>query len=83
MFNSIAISNSTHAEHVYAADFDDDGTLDARDLEKLVNSLTGETDDTRLTAEEMRQLLSNVSVVEVHHINERRLLDELYWCKHM
>uniref|UniRef100_A0A8C1SK68 Calcium and integrin binding 1 (calmyrin) n=1 Tax=Cyprinus carpio TaxID=7962 RepID=A0A8C1SK68_CYPCA len=41
-------------------DFDDDGTLDARDLEKLVNSLTGETDDTRLTAEEMRQLISNI-----------------------
>ncbi|CAM4733828.1 unnamed protein product [Leuciscus chuanchicus] len=41
-------------------DFDDDGTLDARDLEKLVNCLTGETDDTRLTAEEMRQLLNNI-----------------------
>ncbi|KAI2648615.1 Calcium and integrin-binding protein 1 [Labeo rohita] len=41
-------------------DFDDDGTLDSRDLEKLVNCLTGETDDTRLTAEEMRQLISNI-----------------------
>lgn len=43
------------------SDFDDDGTLDGGDLEKLVNCLTGETDDTRLTAEEMRQLISNVS----------------------
>lgn len=42
-------------------DFDDDGTLDCGDLEKLVNCLTGETDDTRLTAEEMRQLINNVS----------------------
>ncbi|XP_026094332.1 calcium and integrin-binding protein 1 isoform X2 [Carassius auratus] len=41
-------------------DFDDDGTLDAGDLEELVNCLTGETDDTRLTAEEMRQLISNI-----------------------
>ncbi|TRY95991.1 hypothetical protein DNTS_002154 [Danionella cerebrum] len=40
-------------------DFDDDGTLDSRDLEKLVNCLTGETEDTRLTAEEMRQLITN------------------------
>lgn len=43
------------------SDFDDDGTLDCGDLEKLVNCLTGETDDTRLTTEEMRQLISNVS----------------------
>ncbi|XP_030645755.1 calcium and integrin-binding protein 1 [Chanos chanos] len=41
-------------------DFDDDGTLDSSDLEKLVNCLTGDTDDTRLTAEEMRQLISNI-----------------------
>ncbi|KAK6318096.1 calcium and integrin-binding protein 1-like [Coregonus clupeaformis] len=41
-------------------DFDDDGTLDGGDLEKLVNCLTGETDDTRLTPEEMRQLISNI-----------------------
>ncbi|KAK6320069.1 calcium and integrin-binding protein 1 isoform X2 [Coregonus clupeaformis] len=41
-------------------DFDDDGTLDSGDLEKLVNCLTGETDDTRLTPEEMRQLISNI-----------------------
>ncbi|KAJ8343929.1 hypothetical protein SKAU_G00312580 [Synaphobranchus kaupii] len=41
-------------------DFDDDGTLDCRDLENLVNCLTGETDDTRLTPEEMRQLINNI-----------------------
>ncbi|MFT7819096.1 calcium and integrin-binding protein 1 [Arapaima gigas] len=41
-------------------DFDDDGTLDRGDLEKLVNCLTGETDDTRLTPEEMRQLINNI-----------------------
>lgn len=42
-------------------DFDDDGTLDRNDLEKLVNCLTGETDDTRLTKDEMGQLINNVS----------------------
>ncbi|XP_053174709.1 calcium and integrin-binding protein 1-like [Scomber japonicus] len=41
-------------------DFDDDGTLDYGDLEKLVNCLTGETQDTRLTSEEMRQLITNI-----------------------
>lgn len=41
-------------------DFDDDGTLDCGDLEKLVNCLTGETEDTRLTSEEMRQLINNI-----------------------
>ncbi len=47
------------------SDFDDDGTLDCGDLEKLVNCLTGETDDTRLTPEEMRQLISNVSLMKL------------------
>ncbi|XP_008310753.1 calcium and integrin-binding protein 1 [Cynoglossus semilaevis] len=41
-------------------DFDDDGTLDSNDLELLVNCLTGETDDTRLTPEEMQQLIKNI-----------------------
>ncbi|XP_043980944.1 calcium and integrin-binding protein 1-like [Gambusia affinis] len=41
-------------------DFDDDGTLDSGDLEKLVNCLTGETADTRLTKEEMGQLITNI-----------------------
>lgn len=44
-----------------SSDFDDDGTLDCGDLEKLVNCLTGETEDTRLTPDEMRQLINNVS----------------------
>ncbi|KAM3609410.1 uncharacterized protein V6R79_014346 [Siganus canaliculatus] len=41
-------------------DFDDDGTLDRGDLEKLVNCLTGETDETRLSEDEMRQLIDNI-----------------------
>ncbi|XP_047451561.1 calcium and integrin-binding protein 1-like [Mugil cephalus] len=41
-------------------DFDDDGTLDASDLEKLVNCLTGETDETRLSSDEMTQLINNI-----------------------
>ncbi|XP_072241661.1 calcium and integrin-binding protein 1-like [Leuresthes tenuis] len=41
-------------------DFDDDGTLDFGDLEKLVNCLTGETEETRLSTEEMRQLITNI-----------------------
>ncbi|XP_012708747.1 calcium and integrin-binding protein 1 [Fundulus heteroclitus] len=41
-------------------DFDDDGTLDNRDLEKLVNCLTGETDETKLTDDEMKQLINNI-----------------------
>ncbi|XP_063053565.1 calcium and integrin-binding protein 1-like [Engraulis encrasicolus] len=41
-------------------DFDDDGTLDESDLRKLVNCLTGDTEDTRLTHEEMKQLISNI-----------------------
>uniref|UniRef100_A0A3Q3X512 EF-hand domain-containing protein n=1 Tax=Mola mola TaxID=94237 RepID=A0A3Q3X512_MOLML len=40
--------------------FDDDGTLDCGDLEKLVNCLTGETDETRLTEAEMGQLINNI-----------------------
>lgn len=44
-------------------DFDDDGTLDYGDLEKLVNCLTGESADTRLTSEEMSQLISNVNML--------------------
>ncbi|XP_015744478.1 calcium and integrin-binding protein 1 [Python bivittatus] len=41
-------------------DFDDDGTLDKKDLEKLVNSLTGEGEDSRLSALEMDQLIQNI-----------------------
>lgn len=41
-------------------DFDDDGTLGYGDLKELVNCLTGETDETRLTPEEMGQLINNI-----------------------
>lgn len=41
-------------------DFDDDGTLDCADLEKLVNCLTGETNDAKLSSTEMKQLISNI-----------------------
>ncbi|KAH0505202.1 Calcium and integrin-binding protein 1 [Microtus ochrogaster] len=41
-------------------DFDDDGTLDREDLSRLVNCLTGEGEDTRLTASEMKQLIDNI-----------------------
>lgn len=42
-------------------DFDDDGTLNRDDLSQLVNCLTGEGEDTRLSASEMKQLIDNVS----------------------
>ncbi|EHB18468.1 Calcium and integrin-binding protein 1 [Heterocephalus glaber] len=41
-------------------DFDDDGTLDREDLCRLVNCLTGEGEDTRLSASEMKQLIDNI-----------------------
>ncbi|XP_003967421.1 calcium and integrin-binding protein 1-like [Takifugu rubripes] len=41
-------------------DFDDDGTLDCGDLKNLVNCLTGETNDTQLTEDEMKQLIKNI-----------------------
>ncbi|MEE6522736.1 hypothetical protein FKM82_021351 [Ascaphus truei] len=41
-------------------DFDDDGTLDRSDLEKLVNCLTGKAEDTKLSKTEMNQLIENV-----------------------
>uniref|UniRef100_A0A8D0E988 Calcium and integrin binding 1 n=1 Tax=Salvator merianae TaxID=96440 RepID=A0A8D0E988_SALMN len=41
-------------------DFDDDGTLDKKDLENLVNCLTGEGEDGRLSAAEMEQLIQNI-----------------------
>ncbi|XP_010619551.1 LOW QUALITY PROTEIN: calcium and integrin-binding protein 1, partial [Fukomys damarensis] len=41
-------------------DFDDDGTLDREDLRQLVNCLTGEGEDTRLSASEMKQLIDNI-----------------------
>lgn len=50
-------------QNLIIPDFDDDGTLDHGDLEKLVNCLTGESADTRLTPEEMSQLINNVNML--------------------
>lgn len=52
---------SAASRPVFSLDFDDDGTLDKKDLEKLVNSLTGEGEDSRLSLLEMEQLIQNVS----------------------
>ncbi|XP_074090172.1 calcium and integrin-binding protein 1 isoform X1 [Macrotis lagotis] len=41
-------------------DFDDDGTLNKEDLKQLVNCLTGEGQDTRLSSSEMKQLIENI-----------------------
>ncbi|NXV86546.1 CIB1 protein, partial [Calonectris borealis] len=41
-------------------DFDDDGTLDRKDLEKLVNCLTGQGEESRLSNMEMEQLIQNI-----------------------
>uniref|UniRef100_A0A673TQ49 Calcium and integrin-binding protein 1 n=1 Tax=Suricata suricatta TaxID=37032 RepID=A0A673TQ49_SURSU len=41
-------------------DFDDDGTLNREDLSQLVNCLTGQGEDTRLSASEMKQLIDNI-----------------------
>ncbi|KAL8197333.1 UNVERIFIED_CONTAM: Calcium and integrin-binding protein 1 [Gekko kuhli] len=41
-------------------DFDDDGTLDKKDLENLVNCLTGEGEESRLSPVEMDQLIQNI-----------------------
>lgn len=48
------------------SDFDDDGTLDCADLEKLVNCLTGETNDAKLSSTEMKQLISNVRLLSLY-----------------
>ncbi|XP_063269000.1 calcium and integrin-binding protein 1 isoform X2 [Prinia subflava] len=41
-------------------DFDDDGTLDRKDLEQLVNCLTGQGEESRLSSAEMEQLIQNI-----------------------
>ncbi|XP_010184897.1 PREDICTED: calcium and integrin-binding protein 1, partial [Mesitornis unicolor] len=40
--------------------FDDDGILDRKDLEKLVNCLTGQGEGSRLSNAEMEQLIQNI-----------------------
>lgn len=44
-------------------DFDDDGALDRKDLEQLVNCLTGQGEESQLSSEEMEQLIQNVRLV--------------------
>ncbi|NWV15310.1 CIB1 protein, partial [Ptilonorhynchus violaceus] len=44
-------------------DFDDNGTLDRKDLEQLVNCLTGQGEESRLSSAEMEQLIQNVRPV--------------------
>lgn len=41
-------------------DFDNDGTLNKEDLRELVNCLTGEDEDTKLSDAEMDQLIKNI-----------------------
>ncbi|NWI97997.1 CIB1 protein, partial [Pitta sordida] len=41
-------------------DFDEDGLLDRKDLEQLVNCLTGQGEESRLSSAEMDQLIGNV-----------------------
>ncbi|NXY17402.1 CIB1 protein, partial [Atrichornis clamosus] len=41
-------------------DFDDDGTLDRKDLEQLVNCLTGQGEESQLSSVEMEQLIKNI-----------------------
>ncbi|XP_068131350.1 calcium and integrin-binding protein 1 [Hyperolius riggenbachi] len=41
-------------------DFDGDGALNETDLEMLVNCLTGKEEDTKLSNNEMNQLISNI-----------------------
>ena len=57
----LILTTSFWASCVCFLDFDDDGTLNREDLSQLVNCLTGESEDTRLSASEMKQLIDNVS----------------------
>ncbi|NXS14575.1 CIB1 protein, partial [Neodrepanis coruscans] len=41
-------------------DFNDDGALDRKDLEQLVNCLTGQGEESRLSSAEMEQLIQNI-----------------------
>uniref|UniRef100_A0A669PYI0 EF-hand domain-containing protein n=3 Tax=Phasianinae TaxID=9072 RepID=A0A669PYI0_PHACC len=59
-FSDAATSDikSNYAFRIF--DFDEDGVLDRKDLEKLVNCLTGQGEETRLSSTEMEQLIRNV-----------------------
>ncbi|KFV17775.1 Calcium and integrin-binding protein 1, partial [Tauraco erythrolophus] len=41
-------------------DFDEDGILDRKDLEKLVNCLTGQGEESQLSNVDMEQLIQNI-----------------------
>ncbi|NWY49083.1 CIB1 protein, partial [Sylvia atricapilla] len=41
-------------------DFNEDGVLDRKDLEQLVNCLTGQGEESRLSGAEMEQLIQNI-----------------------
>uniref|UniRef100_A0A8V0X4C5 Calcium and integrin binding family member 1 n=1 Tax=Gallus gallus TaxID=9031 RepID=A0A8V0X4C5_CHICK len=60
VFSDAATSDikSRYAFRIF--DFDDDGVLDGKDLEKLVNCLTGQGEEARLSSIEMEQLIRNV-----------------------
>uniref|UniRef100_A0A8B9ZU10 EF-hand domain-containing protein n=1 Tax=Anas zonorhyncha TaxID=75864 RepID=A0A8B9ZU10_9AVES len=46
-------------------DFDEDGTLSRKDLEKLVNCLTGQGEEVSLSNAEMEQLIENVRTIRL------------------
>ncbi|XP_075620582.1 calcium and integrin-binding protein 1 [Balearica regulorum gibbericeps] len=64
-------------------DFDEDGIVDSKDLEKLVNCLTGQGEESRLSNAEMEQLIQNImeesdidkdgtiNLAEFHHVISR------------
>ncbi|XP_009083180.1 PREDICTED: calcium and integrin-binding protein 1 [Acanthisitta chloris] len=60
VFSDSATSDvkSNYAFRIF--DFDDDGTLDRKDLEQLVNCLTGQSEESRLSSAEMEQLIQNI-----------------------
>ncbi|KFO88898.1 Calcium and integrin-binding protein 1, partial [Buceros rhinoceros silvestris] len=49
---------SYYAFHIF--DFNGDGILDRKDLEKLVNCLTGQGEESQLSDAEMDQLIQNI-----------------------
>uniref|UniRef100_G1NDJ9 EF-hand domain-containing protein n=1 Tax=Meleagris gallopavo TaxID=9103 RepID=G1NDJ9_MELGA len=59
-FSDAATSDikSNYAFRIF--DFNDDGVLDRKDLEELVNCLTGQGEEARLSSAEMEQLICNV-----------------------